>query len=119
MQKRPQQADFLPAIGFDNHFIPGCSLATLCSIFGNPKTTILGFGFSSDISMFGKSCPKMNFYKDIANLVDIEQMYKKVYPDFKENGGSSLAKVCWRLLGKKLCKAEQISNWERRPLRYS
>lgn len=91
----------------------------LCNIFGNPKTTILGFGFGSDIQMFNKSCPKMSFYKDIANLVDIEQMYKKVFPDFKDNGGSSLAKVCQRLLGKKLCKAEQISNWERRPLRYS
>jgi ribonuclease D len=30
-----------------------------------------------------------------------------------------LAKVCEKLFKLKLCKHEQMSNWERRPLRYS
>lgn len=41
-------------------------------------------------------------------------------PDFKEKGGIGLAAVATNLFeGKKLCKAEQMSNWENRPLRYT
>lgn len=38
---------------------------------------------------------------------------------FDEKVDSSLAQVVEELLGKKLCKDEQISNWERRPLKKS
>jgi ribonuclease D len=46
-------------------------------------------------------------------------LYKEVEPDFKDKGGSSLAACTLNIMGKKLCKKEQMSNWENRPLRYS
>lgn len=91
----------------------------LCKIFANPKTYIIGAGFSSDVSQFSKYLPHMKFIKQIANLVDIQEVYKKKYPDFKENGGFGLAAISERVTKKKICKKEQVSNWERRPLRYS
>ena len=40
-----------------------------------------------------------------------------IYPKFKNTGGSTLAVVCINILCKKLCKYEQTSNWDIRPLR--
>mmetsp|Transcript_7293 Transcript_7293/g.12319 ORF Transcript_7293/g.12319 Transcript_7293/m.12319 type:complete len:89 (+) Transcript_7293:552-818(+) len=42
-------------------------------------------------------------------------------PDQKPGGnaGMGLLHVCKHMLGKALCKGEQMSNWERRPLRKS
>ena len=91
----------------------------LCKIFSNPKTYIIGAGFSSDVSQFAKYLPHMRFIKQISNLIDIQDVYKRKYPDFKENGGFGLAAISERVTKKKICKKEQISNWERRPLRYS
>jgi ribonuclease D len=34
-----------------------------------------------------------------------------------ERRNISLGKACLELLGKDICKAERMSNWERRPLR--
>jgi ribonuclease D len=51
--------------------------------------------------------------------LDASFLYKKLFPDYKESGGFSLANVVQRLTGKKLCKVEQMSNWEKRPLRES
>lgn len=61
----------------------------------------------------------MKFIERIPRFVDAQDFYKLVYPDFKDNGGSSLATVCEKVMEKKLCKKEQMSNWENRPLRYS
>ena len=61
----------------------------------------------------------MKFIENIPRFVDAQDFYKAVYPDFKENGGFSLARVCERVMDKKLCKKEQMSNWENRPLRFS
>jgi hypothetical protein len=35
----------------------------LSQIFRNPKSTIVGFGFSSDIDMFTRKLPHLNFIK--------------------------------------------------------
>jgi hypothetical protein len=69
--------------------------------------------------VFRKFCPQMKFIENIPRFVDAQDFYKAVYPDFKDKGGSSLASVCERVMGQKLCKKEQMSNWENRPLRYS
>ena len=45
-------------------------------------------------------------------------MYQKA-KKLGEFNKPSLAKVIMDLLGKNVCKVEQISNWERRPLRQS
>ena len=91
----------------------------LSAIFQNSNTTVLGFGFTSDIAVFNKYCSNMKFLDYVPKFLEIQDFYKKVYPDFAERGGSSLATVCENMIGKKLCKNEQMSNWERRPLRFS
>lgn len=61
----------------------------------------------------------MKFYLHIENFLDAQSLYKGIFHDYQKEGGSSLAKVCERLFKQKLCKGEQMSNWENRRLRYS
>lgn len=62
----------------------------------------------------------MKFMHNIPRLLDLQELYKLAMPDYKEKGGIGLAAVASNLFpGKKLCKAEQMSNWENRPLRYT
>ena len=61
----------------------------------------------------------MKFLNYVPKFLEVQDFYKKVFPDFASRGGSSLASVCENVVKKKLCKNEQMSNWENRPLRYS
>jgi hypothetical protein len=78
----------------------------LSAIFQHPKSTILGFGFSSDIAVFNKYCSNMKFLDYVPKFLEIQDLYKKVHTDFAERGGSSLASVCENMIGRKLCKNE-------------
>ena len=78
----------------------------LCRIFGNPQTSILGFGFQADVAMFNKECPAMTFFNNITDFVEVQDFYKLVHPDFADKGGFGLAAVCENLFFKKLCKKE-------------
>ena len=91
----------------------------LSSIFQNPKTVVVGFGFSSDIAVFNKYCEHMKFLNYIPSFLELQDFYKAVFPNYQQKGGCSLASVCENLMKKKLCKNEQLSNWEQRPLRSS
>ena len=88
----------------------------LKSIFTHKNTTIIGYAFASDISMFHKHCPQLTFINDIPKHLDAMKVFTKCYPDSKRSG---LAVCCEMLMEKKLCKQEQMSNWESRPLRFS
>ena len=88
----------------------------LTRIFSNPKSVIIGFGFSSDIEQFARKLPSLNFIKYVKNFIDAQTYYSKVYLVTQQTG---LAKVAHKIFGKHICKAEQMSNWERRPLRLS
>ena len=66
--------------------------------------------------MFLKSYPFMGFYKYTTNFIDAQTYFSKAC---KQGPISGLAKVCETIYGKPLCKKEQMSNWERRPLRES
>ena len=61
----------------------------------------------------------MAFFNRVPQIMEVQDFYKALYPDYKDHGGFGLAKVCERVLKKKLCKKEQMSNWENRPLRFS
>lgn len=60
--------------------------------------------------------PHLQFIKYIKNFIDAQTYYSKVYLIEQQTG---LAKVALNVLGKSICKVEQMSNWERRPLRKS
>lgn len=48
----------------------------------------------------------MKFLDYVPNFMDIQDIYKKVYPNYKDKGGFGLAAVCENVIGKKLCKNE-------------
>lgn len=77
------------------------------------KSTFIGFGFSSDM---------INFNKTIAEFftqVHFEEL-QKLYIDYSQlNQCPGLSTICKEIFCKELCKYEQCSNWENRPLRKS
>lgn len=88
----------------------------LTKIFSNETSTIIGFGFSSDIEQFARKLPNLNFIKYVKNFIDAQSYFGKIYLVETQTG---LAKVAQKVYDKSICKVEQMSNWERRPLRQS
>ena len=58
----------------------------------------------------------MAFLNEINNFIDVQDMYSEIS---KVDQQTSLAKVSQHILCKTICKYEQMSNWDRRPLRLS
>lgn len=89
----------------------------LSEIFSNESSVIIGFSFGSDIDMFVRRLPKhFTFYRYIKKFIDLQSYYSRVHLAPVQTG---LAKVCDKVFEKPMCKEEQMSNWERRPLRNS
>ena len=88
----------------------------LTQIFTNQNTLCIGFSFKSDLDVFARHFPTMKFYKLFVNFIDAQTYYGKVCIASNQSG---LAKVCKHLLQQEMCKGEQMSNWEKRPLRLS
>lgn len=88
----------------------------LSQIFSNETSVIVGFSFNSDVDQFARKFPKLKFYRFAKNFIDVQVYYSKVMVQPPMSG---LAKVTEKIFGKPLCKKEQMSNWERRPLRLS
>jgi len=77
---------------------------------------IVGFSFGSDIDMFMRGHPQLNFYRYIRRFIDAQNYYARVWGAPVQTG---LSKVADKVLDIQMCKREQISNWDRRPLRQS
>jgi hypothetical protein len=76
----------------------------------------VGVSFEGDRKMLLQSYPHMKaFQKPLVNYVDLISAYGKVH----RNSPGGLAGTCELVLNKGLCKYEQRSNWEKRPLRES
>ena len=88
----------------------------LTELFTNEKTICIGFSFKSDIDLFAKHLPNMKFYKYMHNFIDAQTYYSKVFVAGQQTG---LAKVASEVLRFEICKGEQMSNWEKRPMRLS
>ena len=86
----------------------------LSKVFSSEDCIIIGFGFSSDIEQFSQRLSHMKFIKYVRNFIDAQTYYGKVYLVEQQTG---LSKVANRIFNKQICKTEQMSNWERRPLR--
>ena len=87
----------------------------LSEVFTNKDTICIGFSFKSDLDVFGKYLPRMNFYKLFTNFIDVQSYYSKVCIAAQVG----LSKVAKQILNAEICKGEQMSNWEKRPLRLS
>jgi 3'-5' exonuclease len=76
----------------------------------------LGVSFEGDRRMMQQSYPHLEaFKKPMVNYIDVVSAYARV--EGQTSGG--LAGACELVLGTGLCKYEQRSNWETRPLRDS
>ena len=51
----------------------------LSEVFKNESSTIIGFGFNSDIEQFAVKHPHLKFIKYIKNFIDAQNYYSKVY----------------------------------------
>lgn len=65
--------------------------------------------------MFAKRFPKMQFYRYIKNFIDAQYYFAQINVGVTAQTG--LAKVAEAVFGMPICKKEQMSNWEKRPLR--
>lgn len=50
----------------------------LTEIFTNERSILIGFSFKSDLDVFAKCLPRMNFYRYMTNFVDAQTFYSKV-----------------------------------------
>ncbi|XP_008560536.1 exonuclease mut-7 homolog isoform X2 [Microplitis demolitor] len=96
-------------------------------LFGNNNILKLGFGIAHDILMFKECLPAMfDTREGISNYLDVHNLWLKLVKEYNftfpyqgdENfTGESLSKLVEICLGSRLNKADQFSNWGRRPLR--
>ena len=80
----------------------------LIEVFGNEKSTIVGFSFLSDQKEFGRNLPHMRFMDHAANFIDIQSTFRQIKDLDHEPG---LSKVVAAVLDKCLSKAQQRSKW--------
>lgn len=83
-------------------------------MFADPNVVIVGFSFNSDVEQFARKLPHLKFYRYIKNFIDAQYYFGVVTQSPPMTG---LAKVADKIFGTPICKGEQMSNWERRPLR--
>lgn len=86
----------------------------LSELFFNPNIVKLGINFAGDKKNVIKSYPHMTaFQTEFRPYVELLDFYTNMYGE--SPGG--LAGLSELVHGKTICKGEQMSNWERRPLR--
>ncbi|GBM55423.1 Exonuclease mut-7 [Araneus ventricosus] len=103
----------------------------LRKIFYNEEITKLGYGGINDLNVLIETigCEKEGGqkYRSVVDLLSFFKKLKTHYPEVAEEIESwhpsqgddqkGLSQLCKIVLGRPLNKAEQFSNWERRPLR--
>ncbi|CAL8143621.1 unnamed protein product [Orchesella dallaii] len=99
------------------------------SYFENERIMKLGFDIRNDVKMLIDTVPEwreMNqTWKSLVDLSNLKAVIMKEDPSFFEKSAevpgdeSGLSELVYRCLGKSLSKAEQMSDWEKRPLRES
>ena len=86
----------------------------LYELFGNSVIYKVGISFSGDILRLEKSFPHMIcFQSQFRSYIDLIDVHKRN----QKNNPGGLSGLCEIYLDRQVCKTEQISNWERRPLR--
>ena len=51
----------------------------LTELFTHDKTICIGFSFKSDMDVFAKHLPRMNFYKYMRNFIDAQTYFSRVF----------------------------------------
>ncbi|XP_058999638.1 exonuclease mut-7 homolog isoform X7 [Mustela lutreola] len=93
-------------------------------MLSDPSITKLGYGISGDLRSLGASCPALaHVEKQLRGSLDLLQVHRQMRVADKPalgrgeaRGPRGLSLLVQQVLGKPLDKAQQLSNWDRRPL---
>lgn len=88
----------------------------LNELFTANNVKIVALDFANDIKEIQTRTPNFKFINNTKNLYDLDVIYQAVF-DLKLK--TSLSKISEQLFNKKIWKVEQVSNWDKRPLRPS
>jgi len=83
------------------------------NLFSDPKILKVGHTLSADLEIL-RNDQVSDSELVIRNHLDLPKAFKGLYPELKQ---SSLAYICEKITKKPMSKYEQISNWNKRPLR--
>nr|XP_030694018.1 exonuclease mut-7 homolog isoform X9 [Globicephala melas] len=93
-------------------------------LLADPSITKLGYGLAGDLRSLGASCPALaQAEKQLRGSVDLLQVHRQMRAADRPAPGADgaagprgLSLLVQQVLGKPLDKAQQLSNWDRRPL---
>ena len=88
----------------------------LKELFQSSECVFSGVGLQSDLVKILQNFPGLTACAKIARFIEAEEVFKRYIPKCKNNPKLALA-ASEVLFGKRICKKEQMSNWEARPLR--
>ncbi|XP_039076689.1 exonuclease mut-7 homolog isoform X2 [Hyaena hyaena] len=93
-------------------------------LLSDPSITKLGYGLAGDLRSLGASCPALaHAEKQLRGGLDLLQVHRQMRVvnmpargSLEARGLRGLSLLVQQVLGKPLDKAQQLSNWDRRPL---
>ena len=88
----------------------------LITVFNNDNIRIISLDFRND-SLEIKEAGNLSFIHHTSNLLDLNYVYRHIFPTDKQWVG--LSEMTEKVMQRKIWKIEQLSNWNRRPLRNS
>eukprot|EP00742_Colponemidia_sp_Colp-10_P007624 GILJ01008216.1.p1 GENE.GILJ01008216.1~~GILJ01008216.1.p1 ORF type:complete len:811 (+),score=138.75 GILJ01008216.1:45-2477(+) len=97
--------------------LEGAYDAFLTELFLSESIIKIGFAFTGDLALLRESNPELKCFERINCYIEAETAFKRTSNgSAAESGKKGLSYLVESWLGLGLCKRNQISNWERRPL---
>ena len=90
---------------------------TIGAIFGSDEITKVGYGVAIDFKRLAGSFPHIPAFRNVRSVVELSTLAQRLHPSSSsQHSFGSLQRLTKLVLGYKISKEEQCSNWEARPL---